>query len=105
MSQVASRAKINSPPLRIMMDTLHKVNSPPHLMCSVLGLSYGNVVEIQRLNTLRVASLQEGYAASRSHIASNAIKTNCPMAECMRIAKNLRQSSVLALNIHNVKCG
>jgi len=78
------------------MDTLHKVNSPPHLMCSVLGLSYGNVVEIQRLNTLRVASLQEGYAASRSHIASNAIKTNCPMAECMRIAKNLRQSSVLA---------
>ncbi|KAE7996502.1 hypothetical protein FH972_001217 [Carpinus fangiana] len=58
LDEVASRAKINSPPLRIMMDTLHK----------------------------------EGYAASRSHIASNAIKTNCPMAECMRIAKNLRHS-------------
>lgn len=28
MSQVASRAKINSPPLRIMMETLHKVISP-----------------------------------------------------------------------------
>lgn len=30
---------------------------------------------------------QAGYAASRSHIASNAIKTNCPMAECIRIAQ------------------
>lgn len=33
--------------------------------------------------------LQEGYVASRSHIASNAVKTNCPMAECVRIAKEL----------------
>ncbi|KAK9282816.1 hypothetical protein L1049_011038 [Liquidambar formosana] len=57
LDEVASRAKINSPPLRTMMSSLHK----------------------------------EGYAASRSHIASNAIKTNCPMAECIRIAKELQQ--------------
>nr|POE85826.1 trna (guanine(26)-n(2))-dimethyltransferase [Quercus suber] len=45
LDEVASRAKVNSPPLMTMMSTIHK----------------------------------EGYAASRSHIASNAIKTNCPM--------------------------
>ncbi|KAJ9175997.1 hypothetical protein P3X46_014491 [Hevea brasiliensis] len=56
MDEMASRAKINSPPLKTMMTTL----------------------------------LEEGYAVSRSHIASNAIKTNCPMAECIRIAKELR---------------
>ncbi|XVE86039.1 hypothetical protein DITRI_Ditri18aG0004400 [Diplodiscus trichospermus] len=37
------------------------------------------------MNTLH----KEGYAASRSHIASNAIKTDCPMAGCIRIAKEL----------------
>ncbi|KAL6323366.1 hypothetical protein AAG906_029373 [Vitis piasezkii] len=34
---------------------------------------------------------EEGYAVSRSHIASNAIKTNCPMAVSIRIAKELQQ--------------
>ncbi|KAF8394827.1 hypothetical protein HHK36_018763 [Tetracentron sinense] len=57
MDEVASRAKVNSPPLRTMMSMLHK----------------------------------EGYAASRSHIASNAIKTNCPMLVCIRIARELQQ--------------
>ncbi|CAK9160584.1 unnamed protein product [Ilex paraguariensis] len=56
LDEVASRAKVNSPPLTTFMSTIHK----------------------------------EGYAASRSHIASNAIKTNCPMVECIRIAKDLR---------------
>ncbi|OMO63663.1 tRNA (guanine(26)-N(2))-dimethyltransferase [Corchorus capsularis] len=32
---------------------------------------------------------KEGYAASRSHIAASAIKTDCPMAGCIRIAKEL----------------
>ncbi|XVF81945.1 hypothetical protein PTKIN_Ptkin16aG0003000 [Pterospermum kingtungense] len=32
---------------------------------------------------------KEGYAVSRSHIANNAIKTNCSMAGCIRIAKEL----------------
>ncbi|KAF5194172.1 tRNA (guanine(26)-N(2))-dimethyltransferase [Thalictrum thalictroides] len=57
LDQVAKRAKINSPPLRVMMSALKK----------------------------------EGYAVSRSHIASNAIKTNCPMTVCTRIAKELQQ--------------
>lgn len=57
LDEVASRAKINSPPLRTMMSALNK----------------------------------EGYAVSRSHIASNAIKTNCPMAVCIGIAKELQQ--------------
>ncbi|KAL6123481.1 hypothetical protein ACLB2K_076003 [Fragaria x ananassa] len=39
-----------------------------------------------------VAALQkEGYAVSRSHIESNALKTNCPMSECIRIAQELQQ--------------
>ncbi|KAG2730616.1 hypothetical protein I3843_01G296900 [Carya illinoinensis] len=58
LDEVASRAKINSPPLRIMMSAMH----------------------------------QEGYVASRSHISPNVIKTNCPMAVCMRIAKKLQNS-------------
>ncbi|GAV62492.1 TRM domain-containing protein [Cephalotus follicularis] len=57
LDEVASRAKVNSPPLRTMMNTMHK----------------------------------EGYAASRSHIVSNAIKTNCTMTECIRIAKDLQR--------------
>ncbi|KAM7499441.1 hypothetical protein LguiA_023855 [Lonicera macranthoides] len=43
------------------------------------------------LSTIISAMHKEGYAASRSHIASNAIKTNCPMAGCIRIAKELQQ--------------
>lgn len=56
MDEVASRAKINSPPLRTMMSAMQK----------------------------------EGYATSRSHIASNAIKTDCPMSVCIRISKELQ---------------
>nr|GMC59216.1 tRNA (guanine(26)-N(2))-dimethyltransferase [Ipomoea batatas] len=59
MDEIASRAKVNSPPFASVMSTLHK----------------------------------EGYAASRSHIASNAIKTNCPMDECVRIVKEIRQTA------------
>ncbi|KAL0401098.1 UNVERIFIED_CONTAM: tRNA (guanine(26)-N(2))-dimethyltransferase [Sesamum latifolium] len=49
-----------------------KVNSPP--LDSVL-------------RTLH----KEGYAACRSHIASNAIKTNCPMVDCVRLVKELQR--------------
>lgn len=55
LDEVAKRAKVNSPPMKTMMSSIH----------------------------------EEGYVASRSHIASNAVKTNCPMAECVRIAKEL----------------
>lgn len=55
LDEVAKRAKINSPPLKDMMDAMRK----------------------------------EGYAVSRSHIKPNAIKTNCPMSVCIRIAREL----------------
>ncbi|KAK9913843.1 hypothetical protein M0R45_037649 [Rubus argutus] len=39
-----------------------------------------------------VSTLQkEGYAVSRSHIESNALKTNCPMSECIRVAQELQR--------------
>lgn len=57
LDEIASRAKVNSPPIVTIMSAIE----------------------------------QEGYAVSRSHISNNAIKTNCPMAECIRIAKELRQ--------------
>ncbi|KAL0317013.1 UNVERIFIED_CONTAM: tRNA (guanine(26)-N(2))-dimethyltransferase [Sesamum angustifolium] len=57
LDEIASRAKVNSPPLDSVLRTLHK----------------------------------EGYAACRSHIASNAIKTNCPMVDCVRLVKELQQ--------------
>lgn len=94
MSQVASRAKINSPPLWVMMDTLHKVITfyvPSSLFEKHLDAVFIVKGELSYFASC-VLCLQEGYAASRSHIASNAIKTNCPMAECMRIAKSLRHS-------------
>ncbi|CAL0305330.1 unnamed protein product [Lupinus luteus] len=60
LDQLASRAKINSPPLKTFMSAIHK----------------------------------KGYAASRSHIETNAIKTNCTMTECISIAKELMQVSI-----------
>ncbi|CAE5958461.1 unnamed protein product [Arabidopsis arenosa] len=58
MDEMASRAKMNSPPLKKMMSALVK----------------------------------EGYAASRSHIIPNALKTDCPMSHFVRIAKDNLQS-------------
>lgn len=60
LDEMASRAKINSPPLRALMSAMH----------------------------------EKGYAASRSHITANAIKTNCPMTEFISIAKELLPISV-----------
>ncbi|KAJ0100955.1 hypothetical protein Patl1_06730 [Pistacia atlantica] len=45
------------------------------------------------LSAIMSAMHKEGYAASRSHIASNAIKTNCSMTQCIRIAKELQGCS------------
>ncbi|KAK1284801.1 hypothetical protein QJS10_CPB21g01573 [Acorus calamus] len=49
-----------------------KVNSPP-------------------LASMIDALRKEGYAVSRSHIASNAIKTNCPMSVCIETARELQR--------------
>ncbi|ESW33448.1 hypothetical protein PHAVU_001G070300 [Phaseolus vulgaris] len=61
--------------IQCRMDSRAKINSP-------------------RLRTLMSAIHQKGYAASRSHIATNAIKTNFPMTECIKIAKELLQVSI-----------
>lgn len=55
VDEVASRAKVNCPPIMAIISALRK----------------------------------EGYVASRSHISSKVIKTNCPMTECVRITKKL----------------
>ncbi|GFY84474.1 dual specificity protein phosphatase (DsPTP1) family protein [Actinidia rufa] len=41
------------------------------------------------IKTIMSTMHKEGYAVCRSHIISNAIKTNCPMATCVRIVKEL----------------
>ncbi|KAI4339140.1 hypothetical protein MLD38_024111 [Melastoma candidum] len=73
VDEVAKRAKINSPPLRTMMNAIQQLE---------LGF-----IKVSFVNLL----LQEGYAVSRSHIIANAIKTDCPMDSCIRIAKELQQ--------------
>ncbi|XP_050208773.1 tRNA (guanine(26)-N(2))-dimethyltransferase [Mercurialis annua] len=42
------------------------------------------------IKTLMSTLLKEGYVASRSHIASNAIKTDCPMPVLVRLATELQ---------------
>ncbi|XP_076884018.1 tRNA (guanine(26)-N(2))-dimethyltransferase-like [Bidens hawaiensis] len=49
-------------------------------------------VNSPRLVTIMSAIQEEGYTISRSHIANNAIKTNCPMSECVRIAKVIQNA-------------
>lgn len=60
--EIASRAKLNLPPLSVIMNSLH----------------------------------EGGYAVSRSHIAPNAIKTDCPMVECVKIVKHLQQPAEMS---------
>jgi tRNA G26 N,N-dimethylase Trm1 len=57
-------------------------------------LTLDEALETGHLLTFVLGLLQKGYAVSRSHITSNAIKTNCPMTECIKIAKELQQISV-----------
>ncbi|KAL5203094.1 hypothetical protein ABZP36_014046 [Zizania latifolia] len=56
LDEIASRAKVNSPPLGTLINSLRK----------------------------------EGYAACRSHIGANAIKTNCPIGSCIEVAREIR---------------
>jgi tRNA (guanine26-N2/guanine27-N2)-dimethyltransferase len=56
LDEIASRAKVNSPPLGTLINSLRK----------------------------------EGYAACRSHIGANAIKTNCPIECCLDVAQEIR---------------
>ncbi|KAI4306943.1 hypothetical protein L6164_030180 [Bauhinia variegata] len=61
LDEMASRAKMNSPPLKTLMNAIH----------------------------------EKGFAVSRSHISTNAIKTNCPMTQCIKISKQLLQMDVV----------
>ncbi|MBA0775839.1 hypothetical protein Gotri_010938 [Gossypium trilobum] len=85
LDEVASRAQTNTPSISTIMSSLHKVeeilNDSRNMRMFVSWLKTSNEVT--------VFMLQEGYAASRSHIAHNAIKTDCPMAGCIRIAKKI----------------
>uniref|UniRef100_M8AQG7 N(2),N(2)-dimethylguanosine tRNA methyltransferase n=1 Tax=Aegilops tauschii TaxID=37682 RepID=M8AQG7_AEGTA len=56
LDEIASRAKVNSPPLGTLIHSLQK----------------------------------EGYAACRSHIGANAVKTNCPISSCIVVAREIR---------------
>ncbi|KAL6865092.1 hypothetical protein ACP4OV_016243 [Aristida adscensionis] len=56
LDEISSRAKVNSPPLGTLINSLRK----------------------------------EGFAACRSHIGANAIKTNCPIASCIDVAREIR---------------
>ncbi|KAL8210780.1 hypothetical protein R6Q57_005217 [Mikania cordata] len=58
-------------------------------------------VNSPRLVTIMSAIQQEGYSVSRSHISNNAIKTNCPMSECVRIAKQI-QNALLFIGAYDV---
>ncbi|KAJ0906242.1 putative tRNA (guanine(26)-N(2))-dimethyltransferase [Helianthus annuus] len=49
-------------------------------------------VNSPRMVTLMSAIQQNGYSVSRSHISNNAIKTNCPMSECIRITKEIQNA-------------
>ncbi|VVB05867.1 unnamed protein product [Arabis nemorensis] len=44
------------------------------------------------LKKMMSALVKEGYAVSRSHIISNALKTDCPMSDFVRIANNEMQN-------------
>ncbi|CAD6272357.1 unnamed protein product [Miscanthus lutarioriparius] len=56
LDEISRRAKVNSPPLGTLINSLRK----------------------------------EGFSACRSHIGANTIKTNCPIASCINVARDIR---------------
>ncbi|CAN6347301.1 unnamed protein product [Urochloa humidicola] len=56
LDEISRRAKVNSPPLGTLINSLRK----------------------------------EGFSACRSHIGTNVIKTNCPIASCINVAREIR---------------
>ncbi|CAL4900047.1 unnamed protein product [Urochloa decumbens] len=56
LDEISRRAKVNSPPLGTLINSLQK----------------------------------EGFSACRSHIGTNVIKTNCPIASCINVAREIR---------------
>ncbi|GAY40583.1 hypothetical protein CUMW_053070 [Citrus unshiu] len=59
------------------------------------------------LKTMMSAMQKEGDVASRSHIASNAIKKSCPMVVCIRIAKEpqcCKKTKLSDVGIEKIGC-
>ncbi|KAF8720139.1 hypothetical protein HU200_024922 [Digitaria exilis] len=56
LDEISRRAKVNSPPLGTLINSLRK----------------------------------EGFSACRSHIGTDVIKTNCPIASCINVAREIR---------------
>ncbi|KAI8564361.1 hypothetical protein RHMOL_Rhmol03G0175000 [Rhododendron molle] len=73
--------------LRQMIDESHPGLPPGYIIMDEVAKRAK--VNSPRIKTMMSSIHQEGYVACRSHIAPNALKTNCPMAECVRIAKEL----------------
>ncbi|KAA3453511.1 tRNA (guanine(26)-N(2))-dimethyltransferase isoform X1 [Gossypium australe] len=76
----------------IKLDEVPPMVFPPKTFALILELP--DVASRAQTNTPSISTImsslhKEGYAASRSHIAHNAIKTDCPMAGCIRIAKKI----------------
>lgn len=46
-------------------------------------------VPTPKLQDLLAVLQKEGYVAARSHVEANAVKTNCPMAVCLDMARAL----------------
>ncbi|GAA0146640.1 RNA methyltransferase [Lithospermum erythrorhizon] len=79
LEQMVDESDPKLPPGYFKLDEIAsraKVNSP----------SLANIMNILH---------KKGYAASRSHIESNAIKTNCTMTECVSIVRELQQSLIM----------
>ncbi|XP_020593760.1 uncharacterized protein LOC110033922 isoform X3 [Phalaenopsis equestris] len=77
LTQMIAESDPQLPPGYIKLDEIAsraQINSPP-------------------VSAILSALQKEGYAACRSHINPNAIKTNCPMAKCILIARELRDVS------------
>nr|XP_029123974.1 uncharacterized protein LOC105057196 isoform X2 [Elaeis guineensis] len=73
LNQMIDESDPQLPPGYIKLDEIArraKINSPP-------------------ISTLISTLEKEGFVACRSHIAPNAVKTNCPMAACIHIAREL----------------
>ncbi|KAL6325615.1 hypothetical protein AAG906_023460 [Vitis piasezkii] len=81
LDEQAMQNKLSS--LRTMMSALNKI-------FAMVWSSNKWFTETDAVHLLDLV-VAGGYAVSRSHIASNAIKTNCPMAVSIRIVKELQQ--------------
>ncbi|KAG0556000.1 hypothetical protein KC19_11G019100 [Ceratodon purpureus] len=93
-----------SPPVSTKDRNLKKLldimleESNPDLQVGYIELdeiSTRSKVSTPRRDNLIAALHQEGYAASRSHVESNAIKTNCSLGKCVEISQLMaRQTPV-----------